>query len=44
MGSVVSNFIYSYFMRTLETIDNKYVCDDVSDDTNAVGDYYNLYM
>ena len=48
MGSVVSNFIYSYFMRTLETINNKYVCDDVSDDisdhTNAVGDYYNLYM
>ena len=48
MGSVVSNFIYSYFMRTFETIDNKYVCDDVSDDisddTNAVGDYYNLYM
>ena len=47
MGSAISNFIYSYFMRNFQTIDNKYVCDDVFDeldDTNAVGDYYNLYM
>ena len=42
MGSVISNFIYSYFMRTLET--NVVADDDVSLETNAVGDYYNLYM
>ena len=47
MGSVISNFMYSFFVRNFQTIDNKYVSDDVSDeldDTNAVGDYYNLYM
>ena len=47
MGSVISNLIYSYFMRNLETIDNKPVSSDCEDDTldaNAVGDYYNLYM
>ena len=53
MGSVISNFIYSYFMRNLKTIDNKYLGNDVGDDVgndvgndvnNAVGDYYNLYM
>ena len=42
MLSVISNFIYSYFMRTLET--NVVADDDVSLETNAVGDYYNLYM
>jgi dUTP pyrophosphatase len=49
MGSVISNFIYSYFMRNLETnvlttdvLDDD--DDDVSCDANAVGDYYNLYM
>ena len=42
MWSVISNFIYSYFMRTLET--NVVADDDVSLETNAVGDYYNLYM
>jgi len=50
MGSVISNLIYSYFMRNLET---NVVVDDVLDtdaldtdalDTDAVGDYYNLYM
>ena len=44
MGSVISNFMYSFFVRNFQTIDNKYVSDDVSDDTNALGDYYNLYM
>lgn len=44
MGSVISNFIYYYVMSNPQTITNKYVCDDVCDDTNAVGDYYNLYM
>ena len=38
MGSVISNFIYSYFMRNLETN----VVDDVED--NAIDDYYKLYM
>ena len=42
MWSVISNYIYSYFMRTLET--NVVADDDVSLETNAVGDYYNLYM
>ena len=42
MWSVISKFIYSYFMRTLET--NVVADDDVSLETNAVGDYYNLYM
>jgi dUTP pyrophosphatase len=47
MGSVISNFIYSYFMRNLETnalTTNVLDDDDVSCDANAVGDYYNLYM
>ena len=53
MGSVISNFIYSYFMRNLETnvltsdvLDTDVLDDDddVSCDANAVGDYYNLYM
>ena len=46
MGSVISNFIYSYFMRNLETnvVDDVVDDDDVSLDTDAVGDYYNLYM
>jgi dUTP pyrophosphatase len=51
MGSVISNFIYSYFMRNLETdvvvddtSDTDSANDDVSCDANAVGDYYNLYM
>jgi dUTP pyrophosphatase len=47
MGSVISNFIYSNFMRNIQTIDNKCV-SDVSDDdlgdANAISDYYNLYM
>ena len=43
MGSVISNFMYSFFVRNFQTIDNKYVSDEL-DDTNAVGDYYNLYM
>jgi dUTP pyrophosphatase len=51
MGSAISNFIYSYFMRNLETnvlaLDTNALDDDdddVSCDANAVGDYYNLYM
>ena len=49
MGSAISNLIYSYFMRNFQTIDNKYLGNDVGDDVcddvnNAVGDYYNLYM
>ena len=50
MGSVISNFIYSYFMRNLETnvVDDVDAVvddlDDISCDANAVGDYYNLYM
>jgi len=36
MGSVISNFIYSYFMRNLET--------NVDVGNNAVEDYYKLYM
>lgn len=44
MGSAISNFIYYYVMSNIQTVTHKYVCDDVSDDTNAVGDYYNLYM
>lgn len=39
MGSVISNFIYSYFMRSLET---NALTIDVGD--NAIEDYYNLYM
>ena len=39
MGSVISNFIYSYFMRNLET---NVVDVDVGD--NALDDYYKLYM
>jgi len=39
MGSVISNFIYSYFMRNLET---NVVDVDVGD--NAIDDYYKLYM
>ena len=44
MGSVISNFIYSYFMSNLQTIDNKYVTDNANTNTNpnpnpnAVGD------
>ena len=47
MGSVISNFIYSYFMRSLETnvlTSDALDDDDVTCDANAVGDYYNLYM
>ena len=47
MGSVISNFIYSYFMRSLETnvlTSDALDDDDVSCDANAAGDYYNLYM
>ena len=51
MGSVISNFIYSYFMRNLETnvvvddaLDTNVLDDDDSCHANAVGDYYNLYM
>ena len=51
MGSVISNFIYSYFMRNLETdvvvddtSDTDSANDDVSCDANVVGNYYNLYM
>jgi dUTP pyrophosphatase len=40
MGSVISNFIYSYFMRNLETN----VDMDVDVGNNAVEDYYKLYM
>ena len=39
MGSVISNFIYSYFMRNLET---NVLDTDVGD--NAIDDYYKLYM
>jgi len=38
MGSAISNFIYSYFMRNLETN------VDVDVGNNAVEDYYKLYM
>jgi len=38
MGSVISNFIYSYFMRNIETN------VDVDVGNNAVDDYYKLYM
>ena len=50
MGSVISNIIYSYFMRNLETnvVDDVDAVvddlDDISCDANVVGDYYNLYM
>ena len=40
MGSAISNFIYSYFMRNLETN----VDVDVDVGNNAVEDYYKLYM
>ena len=40
MGSAISNFIYSYFMRNLET--NVDIDVDVGD--NAIDDYYKLYM
>ena len=39
MGSAISNFIYSYFMRSLET---NALTIDVGD--NAIEDYYKLYM
>jgi len=39
MGSAISNFIYSYFMRSLET---NSLTIDVGD--NAIEDYYKLYM
>lgn len=41
MGSVISNFIYSYFMRNLET---NVVVDDADLGDNAIDDYYKLYM
>lgn len=47
MGSVISNLIYSYFMRNLQTIDAKHVssyCENDALDADAIGDYYNLYM
>lgn len=51
MGSVISNFMYSYFMRNLETnvvvddaLDTNVLDDDDSCHASAVGDYYNLYM
>jgi len=47
MGSVISNLIYSYFMRNLQTIDAKHVSSDCENDAldgDAIGDYYNLYM
>jgi len=40
MGSAISNFIYSYFMRNLETN----VDIDVDVGNNAIEDYYKLYM
>jgi len=40
MGSAISNFIYSYFMRNLETN----VDVDVDVGNNALEDYYKLYM